>query len=66
VVNLFALSDHMSKVHFVLMYIDNVNIGWAISTGPNSKYNSIQDLKSSSIAISRIGRSFDSDYESDF
>jgi hypothetical protein len=32
------------------------NIGWAISTGPESKYNGIPDLKGSAIGISRIGR----------
>lgn len=31
-------------------------VGWAISTGPESKYQSIPDLKGSSIGISRIGR----------
>lgn len=31
--------------------------GWAISTGPDSKYNGISDLKGSSIGVSRIGRS---------
>jgi hypothetical protein len=31
-------------------------LGWAISTGPESKYNGISDLKASSIGISRIGR----------
>jgi ABC-type nitrate/sulfonate/bicarbonate transport system substrate-binding protein len=29
---------------------------WAISTGPESRYNSIKDLKNSAIGISRIGR----------
>jgi hypothetical protein len=33
-----------------------VNLGWAISTGPDSKYNDISDLRGSSIAVSRIGR----------
>lgn len=32
------------------------DVGWAISTGPESKYNAISDLKGSSIGISRIGR----------
>jgi hypothetical protein len=32
------------------------NSGWAISTGPESKYNGISDLKGSAIGVSRIGR----------
>jgi len=37
--------------------VDIVDVGWAISTGPESKYNGIPDLKGSAIGISRIGRS---------
>jgi hypothetical protein len=50
------LLDHTSKVHFVPFRWKSADLGWAISTGPESKYNGISDLKGSSIAISRIGR----------
>jgi ABC-type nitrate/sulfonate/bicarbonate transport system substrate-binding protein len=33
----------------------HADIGWAISTGPESQYEQIPDLKGSSIAVSRIG-----------
>lgn len=38
------------------MALEIANQGWAISTGPESKYDSIPDLKGSPIGISRIGR----------
>jgi hypothetical protein len=34
----------------------DANSGWAISTGPESKYHGISDLCNSVIGVSRIGR----------
>jgi len=57
VANLSELLDLTSTVHFVPPHRKFAeNLGWAISTGPESEYHEITDLKGSSIAISRIGR----------
>jgi hypothetical protein len=41
----------------IKVFKSRTDSGWAISTGPDSKYNDIVDLNGSSIGVSRIGRS---------